>query len=115
MELAATESDVVIRVSMEQRRKLWFFEDTVKLAELSVFPLVDKQAAISFMQLFCHRLNDILQKEGEEAVMELIFYGNAIKKENRAFRDYRSEKGGVKYVYKDPNDPTKGIVEQPTD
>ena len=82
-------------------RKLIFFEDTSDLALQSVFP-TDKKSALCFMQLFCHRLNEVLERDGVDSVLEIIEYGNAIKKTDRSFEN-KSEYKGKKQVGGEPD------------
>lgn len=81
-------------------RKLVFFDDTSELAMLSAFP-TDKKSALCFMQLFCHRLNEVYEKEGIDAVIEIVEYGDAMKKVDRSFEN-KSEYQGVKRQSPEP-------------
>lgn len=76
-------------------RKLIFFDDTADLATNSPFP-VDKKTAFCIIQLFCHRLNEIYEKEGIEAVVDIVWYGDAMKKVDRSF-EHKSEYKGKKF------------------
>ena len=94
-------------------RKLDFFDDTSDLAMLSAFP-TDKKSALCFMQLFCHRLNEIYEKEGIEAVIEIVEYGDAMKKVDRSFEN-KSEYQGVRHLPQAEQEVTsRNIPQNPT-